>query len=302
MKAARIHSFGSSQSLQLEDTPRPDLQPGELLVAVRNAGVNPVDWKIREGNLPRAVALPFTSGQDFAGRVLEAPADASAFVPGARVYGFARGSYAEFAAARTDEIALLPDSLPFETAAALPTPGLTAWQILHAAGLSAGQSVLIHGAGGSVGSLAVQMARRLGARVAATALASDIAWVASLGADPVINNAQQRFEEVESELDVVIDLVGGELQRRSCDALRRGGVLASTVGIEDASAAARRGVRAIAFVMRRNAADLATLARLAAAGELRVRIAQVLPFPQARQAQDLSQHGDAHGKVLLRVA
>ncbi|MGH9355774.1 MAG: NADP-dependent oxidoreductase, partial [Terriglobia bacterium] len=232
MKAARIHEFGDSQNLHLEDTPRPGPSAGELLVAVRSAGVNPVDWKIREGHLGRSSTLPFTAGQDFAGTVLEAGGDAGTFAPGDRVFGFAPGSYAEFAIARVNEVAHLPGELPFATAAALPTPGSTAIQILREAGVDAGSRVLIHGAGGSVGSLAVQLARRGGASVSATALGRDIAYVAELRADPAIDNGSQRFEDIVPEADVVIDLVGGDLQLRSYDLLRRGGVLASTVGIE----------------------------------------------------------------------
>lgn len=302
MKAARIHQFGDSQHLHLEDTPRPNPASGEVLVAVRAAGVNPVDWKIREGKVSRSFPLPITAGQDFAGTILEATSEAGALAPGERVYGFARGTYAEFAIAKVDEIAHLPESLPFETAAALPTPGSTAMQILREAGVAQGTRVLIHGAAGSVGSLAVQLARRQGATVAATALGRDVEYVAGLGADPVIDNQSKQFEGVVHDIDAVIDLVGGELQQRSYEVLRRGGVLASTVGIADAAAAERQGVRTIAFLMRRNAADLESLSQLAAGGALRVRIAQVLPFPEARRAQDLSQHGHAEGKVLLRVA
>lgn len=273
-----------------------------MLVAVRSAGVNPVDWKTREGRVSPSLSLPMTAGQDFAGTILEATNEARALAPGERVYGFARGTYAEFAIAKVDEIAHLPKNLPFETAAALPTPGSTAMQLLRAAGVAQGTHVLIHGAAGSVGSLAVQLARRQGAQVAATALGRDLEYVAGLGADPVIDNQSDRFESVVHDLDAVIDLVGGELQQRSYQVLRRGGVLASTVGIVDAAAAERLGVRTIAFLMRRQAADLVSLAQLAADGALRVRIAQVLPFPEARRAQDLSQHGHPEGKVLLRVA
>ncbi len=301
MKAARIHEFGDSQHLYLDDTPRPSPGSGEVLVEVRSAGVNPVDWKIREGKVSRSFSLPITAGQDFAGTILEATSETAAFKPGERVYGFALGTYAEFAIAKVDEIAHLPESLPFETAAALPTPGSTAMQILREAGVVEGSRVLIHGAAGGVGSLAVQLARRQGAQVAATTLGRDVAYVGGLGADPVIDNQSQRFESVVHALDAVIDLVGGELQERSYQVLRRGGVLASTVGIADAAAAERLGVRTLAFFMRRKAADLVRLAQLAAGGALRVRVAQVLPFPEARRAQDLSQHGHPDGKVLLRV-
>ncbi|MGH9467371.1 MAG: NADP-dependent oxidoreductase [Terriglobales bacterium] len=302
MKAARIHEFGPSDRLQVEDTPRPKPQEGELLVAVRSAGINPVDWKIREGKLGRMPQPPFTSGQDFAGTVLEVTGASGAYSPGERVFGFVRGAYAEFAVARPEEIARVPDGVAFETAAALPTPGCTAVQMLRAAGIHAGSRVLVQGAGGSVGSLAVQLARRAGAEVAATALGGDIGYVASLGADPVIDNAGERFEEMVRELDAVVDLIGGELQLRSLAVLRPGGVLVSSVGVPYADEAERREVRTVAFLMQRSAPDLINLAHMAEAGELRVRIARVLPFPEVREAQELSQHGHASGKIILRVA
>ncbi|MGH9394598.1 MAG: NADP-dependent oxidoreductase, partial [Terriglobales bacterium] len=204
-----------------------------------------------------------------------------------------------------ESIAPIPEGVSFEIAAALPTPGLTAAQMVERAALADGQRVLIHGAGGSVGSLAVQLAKATRAHVAATAQGADTEYVATLGADTVVDTQRQRFEDVVGELDAVLDLVGGELQRRSWKALRSGGVLVSSVGLDgsnEQAQAERRGVRAIAFFMQRSAHGLERLADLVAHDQLRVRIGKVLPFPQAREAQDLSQRGGAQGKILMRVA
>ncbi|MGH9413094.1 MAG: zinc-binding dehydrogenase, partial [Terriglobales bacterium] len=181
-------------------------------------------------------------------------------------------------------------------------PGLTALQIVRAAGVGEGKKVLIHGAAGSVGALVVQLALHKGAHVTATALGRDMDYLSQLGVQSAIDNQAERFESAVGPVDVIIDLVGGGLQRRSYAVLRRGGVLASSVGIEDAGAAESHGVRTVAFFMQRNAADLVEVAHMVATGALKLRIARVLPFAEARQAQDLSQHGHAAGKILLQVA
>jgi NADPH:quinone reductase-like Zn-dependent oxidoreductase len=302
MRVIRFHDFGPSERLQVEEAERPQPGPGQVLARIRAAGVNPVDWKLRQGLFPERARLPFVSGQDFAGTV-EAAGPGAEFRPGEAIFGFAEGTYAEFALAEAGAIARLPQTLSFETAAALPTAGLTALQMVEsAARVEPGQVVLIHGAGGAVGSLALQLARRRGARVYATALGADLGYVLELGADKAIDSRAQRFEDAVGKVDVVLDLVGGELQARSYGVLRPGGVLVSSVGLADPDAAARHQVRAVAFFMQRSARDLAAVGALAAGGALRVRLGRLLPFEQAREAQDLLQRGEAHGKVVLRVA
>lgn len=302
MRVIRFQEYGGSDRLEMGEMPRPEPGAGQVLARVRSAGVNPVDWKVREGRMGERARLPQIAGQDFAGTVEEPGAGAN-FRRGEAVFGFAEGAYAEFALAQADAIARMPQGLSFETAAALPTPGLTALQMVNeAARAGSGPTVLIHGAGGAVGSLAVQLAVRRGARVYATALGDDIGYVASLGAAKVMDGTTQRFEDVVGEVEAVLDLVGGEVQARSYRVLAPGGVLVSSVGIGDPDAAARHGVRAIAFFLQRSAKDLAAIAALAAGGQLRVRLGRLLPFEQAREAQDLVQRGEVHGKVVLRVA
>lgn len=308
MRAIRIHAYGGPDQLHLEDATPPRPAVGEVLVQVRCAGVNPVDWKIRAGYLKsRQPALfPLTIGQDFSGDVVESNDENGPYQPGTRVLGFASGAYAELVTAAAAQLAPLPETLSYEVAAALPTPGVTAYQIInHAAQLSAGQRVLIHGGAGAVGSIAVQLAHRLGAHVAATAANDvDVRFLQELDVETAINSRTERFEERVQPVDAVIDLVGGELQRRSLAVLKTGGVLVSSVGIDPGIAAdtARLHINTVPFLMVRSGADLAELAAIAGRGALRVRIAEVLPFEQARQAQEIGEQGQAHGKVMLRVA
>lgn len=304
MKAIRIHEFGGSGQLRVEEVAQPAPGAGEVLVRVARAGVNPVDWKIREGALGRrgAESLPATLGQDFAGEIAAA-GDEGRFRPGQRVFGFARsGAYAEFALAAEEEIAPVPDVLSLEIAAALPTPGLTAYQIVQeAVAPRREQTVLVAGAAGAVGALALQLLRHRGAYVTAADRPGERGYLMELGARQAIDAESADFERETGTVDAAIDLVGGEVQRRCLRVVRRGGVLASTVGIgeRERGEAERLGVRAIAFYMRRSAGDLASVGELAAQGVLRPRIARVLPLDQARAAQELSQQGEAHGKLLL---
>jgi len=305
MKAIRIHGYGSSDVLQFEDVSRPQADPDEVLVKTYDAGLNPVDWKIREGFLkdssPRT--FPFTAGQDFAGEVVETGERVAQFTGGDAVFGFAKGAYAEYAAARADEIALKPKSIDFVTAAAIPTAGLTAWQaIVDAARISQGQSVLIHGAAGGVGSFAVQIAKWKGARLIATASRTDIPYLKELGADEVIDYKAERFEAKTRDLDAVIDLVGGETLARSYGLLKKGGVVVTTLGYIDESKLQQNGLKGVALFMKRDGMELAELGKLVEQGIVTPRIDQVLPISEAKKAQEMSQSGKAHGKIVLRVA
>lgn len=313
MRAVRMHDFGGTEVLGVEDMPQPQPGPGEVLVQVSDIGINPVDWKIRAGRLRERVQLPMTPGQDISGAVtaLGAPEALKRgqrehrFRPGDRVFGIAHGAYAEYALAQAGRLALAPDGLDLETAAALPTPGLTALQMVERAGLRAGEAVLVHGAGGSVGSLLVQIAKAIGAEVVATVLTADVEYVGSLGVSTVVDSSRERFEQRLSHVNAVLDTVGGDLQRRSWRLLQPGGILVSSVGLDggiEQLAAERRGVRAVSFWMQPAARGLDQLADLVVQDQLRVRIGRVLPFPQAQEAQSAVERHEVHGKVLMRVA
>jgi len=177
MKAVRIHQYGDAGTLKLEEIPRLSIAADQILIRVRDAGVNTIDWKIRQGYLNQVMpaSFPMTIGQDFAGEVVESGKDSTEFAAGDRVFGFAQGSYAEYAAAPASTVAAIPNSIDFATAAALPTAGSTALQIVRdVVDAKAGMTILIHGAAGGVGSYASQIARNLGARVIGTASGADI--------------------------------------------------------------------------------------------------------------------------------
>jgi NADPH:quinone reductase-like Zn-dependent oxidoreductase len=305
MKAIRIRQYGGSNTLQLEEVPHLSISEDQILVRIHDAGVNPVDWKIREGYLKevRPARFPLTIGQDFAGEVAEVGKAIEQFAIGDRVFGFAEGSYADYATASPSGVSRMPDGIPFVTAAALPTAGSTALQIVRdAVGARPGMSVLIHGAAGGVGSFASQLAKNMGARVIGTATNEDIQYLQSIGIDEVIDYRRERFEDRGLKVDAVVDLVGGETLTRSYSVVKSGGLLATTVQPVDESAATRAGIRAILIVMKRNATDLAQLAAWVEKGVLRPRLAQTVSLEEAKTAQELMQSGKTHGKVILKVA
>jgi NADPH:quinone reductase-like Zn-dependent oxidoreductase len=305
MKAARIHAYGNSDQIRIEDVPRPAVGPGDVLVRVRAAGVNPVDWKIREGYLKSVLALsfPYALGQDFAGEIVECGPDVAGFKTGDAVFGFASGTYGEFVSARVGTIAQKPRTIDFNSAAAVPTPGLTAYEVINdVARLGKDQTVLIHGGAGAVGSLAVQFARMKEARVVATASQEDGPEVMQLGAHAVIDYKNERFENRVKDVDVVVDLVGGETLARSYAVVKPGGIIVSLVLPPDEKKLQERQIRGRYFRMERDGLRLGKLADLIDRGMLKVRIKHLLPLLAAKEAQDLTQSGQAHGKVVLHLA
>jgi len=304
MKAIRIHEYGDADTLKFEEAPSPLMGDEQLLVRVRDAGVNPIDWKIRQGFRKDVPAqFPLTIGQDFAGEVVAVGKLATKFATGERVFGFARGAYAEYVAAPAATAAKMPASMDFATAAALPTAGLTALQIIRdVVNAKPGTTGLIHGAAGGVGSYATQIAIARQGRVIGTATGADIDYLKSLGVAEVIDYTRERFEDKASGVDAVVDLVGGDTLARSYAVVKPGGVLVTTVGVIDEAAAKRAGIRAIHVVMKKNGADLAELAQLVEKGAVKPRVGQTMPLNEAKEAQELSETGKTHGKVILKVA
>ena len=304
-KAVRIHSFGGPDVLRLEEMPRPEPNPHEVLVQIQAAGVNPVDWKIREGRLGK-IPLPSVMGSDFSGVVEAVGPGVGEFRVGETVFGTVSdqsGSYAEFALAPVTQVTEKPPGLDHVQAAALPVAGLTAWQALFdAGGLRGGQKVLIHAAAGGVGAFAVQFARWKGAYIIGTGSVRHMDFIRQLGADEIVDYRSQRFEEVVHDADLVLDTIGGETQQRSWGVLKKGGVLVSTVQPPSEATAAAHNVRAIFLrcdLTRRD--ELAQIADLVVRGQVRVHIEAVLPLNEARKAQELSQNGHAQGKIVLRA-
>jgi NADPH:quinone reductase-like Zn-dependent oxidoreductase len=303
MKAERIHTFGGPDVLELDEVPCPQPGPGEVLVRVHAAGVNPVDWKIREGYM--RAPLPSIMGSDFSGIVAEVGPGVHGFLVGDAVFGEVAeesGSYAEYAVAPVSQIAKRPEGIDDIQAAALPVASLTAWQALFDSGkLEPGQTVLIHAASGGVGSFAVQFAKWKGARVIGTTSAMHIDQVRQLGADQIIDYRATRFEDAVHEVDLVLDTIGGETQDRSWRVLKPGGLLVSVVQPPDQQKAIAHGVRGAFLISQARGDELDRIAELVASGRIKVVVQAVLPFDQARRAQELSQSGHAGGKIVLRL-
>jgi NADPH:quinone reductase-like Zn-dependent oxidoreductase len=305
MKAVRFHATGGPEVLVYEDAPVPVPGPGELLVRVHAAGVNPVDWKLRSGARP--TALPGIPGFDVSGVVVASGGGTGRFHTGDAVFAHLAvprgGGYAQYAVVRDEEACLRPASLDDVQAAAVPLASLTAWQALReAADLRPGQTVLIHGAAGGVGSFAVQIAKAMGATVIGTASAHNLAFLSALGADRTVDYGRERFEDLVQGVDVVLDLVGGETLERSYAVVRPGGILVTVAGQPSAEAARQRGIRAVAIRVRPDGADLARIAALIDAGKIRPAVSEVLPLAEARRAQEASQGRHTRGKLVLRVA
>jgi len=304
MKVVRIAHYGGSEQLKYEEAALPGIGPAYVRAKVRYAGVNPVDWKIREGQMKqvRPASFPLTLGQDFAGEILSVGSDSGPFRTGERVFGFGEGTYAEFTAAPIRLIAAIPENVGSAVAAALPTPGVTALQAIRdCVQPKPGSRILIQGAAGSVGSLATQIAKHLGAQVIGTAAGGDVEYLRSLGQVQVVDYKRERFETV-GQVDAVLDLIGGETATRSFALVKRGGVIVSTVGAANAALAAQAGIRAVNLVSKGSAADLSELAAFVKSGDVKPRMGEVFPLEQAREAQDASQSGRATGKILLEVA
>lgn len=302
MKAVQIHGFGGPDMLVYEEVPKPPPAANEVFVRVTAAGVNPVDWKIREGLMgPRM--FPCVMGVDFSGIVEGLGSATSDFRVGDEVFGRAiSGSYAEFALARVDQIARKPANLPHVQAAALPVAATTAWQALFDVGhLEANQTVFIHAAAGGVGAFAVQLAKWKKAYVIGTASAENAEFVESLGADEVIDYRSVKFEEATANVDLVFDTIGGETQRRSWGLLKRGGMLVSIVQPPSEEIAESHGVRCAFLVSRAEREQLAQIADLVVHGVVRVQVEKTLPLAEARRAQELSQAGHTRGKMVLFV-
>lgn len=304
MRAMRVGRFGGPEALALERVPKPAPGPGEILVRVDASAVNPIDWKLREGFF-KDLPLPFTPGGDFCGTVEALGEGARRFQKGDAVYGVAKdsvGADADFVTVPESHAALKPRTLETVEAASVPLVAMTAWQGLFTHGrLTGGQTVLILGASGGVGSMAVQLAKLAGARVLGTASPENADRVRRLGCDQVIDYKSERIEDVARGVDLCLDLVGGGLQKRAFSCVKRGGRLVSTVEPPDEKAAAERGVSAGFFMMKPDAEQLRELAAKIEAGDLVVEVAKVLPLEQAAQAEELNRKQQVDGKIVLRV-
>lgn len=312
MQAVVQHRLGGSEVLAVETVPRPVPLPTEVLVRVHAAGVNPVDWKTREGHGMAGVLgePPFVVGWDVAGVVEEVGFGVTTLAVGDRVYGMpwfprAAGAYAEYVTAPARQFTHAPTSLSDAQAAAVPLAALTAWQVLvDTLHVQPGHRVLITAGAGGVGHFAVQFARHLGAHVVATASAANHEWLRELGADEVVDYHDAGYETRIKDIDAIVELVGGDEGPRLVTGLRPGGTIAAVPGgVSEELAAAVADVdgHATAFLVEPDAAALARIAELIDAGEVRVEVARTFPLEEAGRAHELGETNRTRGKIVLTL-
>ena len=307
MNAVRIHEFGGPDVLQLEDAPIPEPNAGQILIKVHAAGVNPVDGKIRTGKFKRfRPRLPAILGRDFSGVIVRLGEDVTDWKIGDEVFGmldYTRGAYAEYCVALPSEIVRKSLQLDHLRAGCVGVAGQTAWQALFRCGeLQTGQRVLIHGAAGGVGHFAVQLATAHGAEVIATVSPEDVEWVSELGAVETIDYKSQRFEEVVYDIELVVDLIGGETTQRSWQVLRPGGILVSTLGSPATPATAPVGTRGREVIVECQPIQMERIASQAVARQLRIEIDHIYPLANADQAHEYLEQDHARGKTVLSIA
>jgi NADPH:quinone reductase-like Zn-dependent oxidoreductase len=309
MKAVRFHDFGDVSVLKYEEAPRPIPGNGEVLVRVHAAGVNPIDSMVRAGYLRSMIphSLPLIPGWDLSGTVEQLGAGVKHFSVGDGVYGqldvTRNGAYAEYVATAADRIGKKPGKLEHTGAAAVPVAAMAAWQGLFGAGaieLKAGQTLLIHGAAGGVGTFAVQLAKSRGARVIGTGSAGSESFLRELGVDQFIDYNKDPFERVIKEVDAVLDSIGGETQARSWGIIKRGGALASLVG-DRWTGTPEASIRKTAVFGALAAPQLGQITRLIDEGLVKPVISQILPLSEARKAHEMIEGRHTHGKIILRV-
>jgi NADPH:quinone reductase-like Zn-dependent oxidoreductase len=308
MKAVRIRDYGGVDVLTYESAPKPTPGDGDLLVRVHAAGVNPVDDKVRDGMFAAFLKspMPLILGWDVAGVVESTGKNVTRFKTGDAIFAYMDvklpGAYAEYAIVRESEACAKPASLTFVEAAAVPLAATTAWQALvDTAKLEKGQTVLIHGAAGGVGTFAVQIAKARGARVIGTASANSVHFLRDLGVDEAIDYSATRFEDVVKDVDVVLDPIGGDTQTRSFGVLKKGGILVSIVQAPDQAVAKEKGVRATIFLAHPDSEELAEIAKLIEAGKVKPIVSRVYPLEDARKAHEQIRTHHTRGKLVLAV-
>jgi len=311
MKALQMKQYGGIETLELnQNAPKPSARKGQVLVEVHAASINPIDWKIRAGYLKEMVPLtmPATLGGDFFGVVAGVGKSVSDLKVGDRVYGYGSalsggsGSFAEFVSALVSTVAPAPQKANPVQAAALPLVGASALQAIQDhIKLHRGQKILIHGGGGGIGSVAIQLAKSIGAYVATTGSAADRDYVKELGADEMIDYKKEAFEERLKGFDAVFDTVGGETTAKSFRVIKKGGTLVSMLGQPDPALAQKAGVTAIGQSTHVTTEILKRLAQLIDSGAIKIHVDKVFPFEKAKEAFERLEGGHARGKVVLEI-
>lgn len=309
MKAIQFKKFGAPEVLEYVELPMPAIADDALLIQIEAAGVNPIDMKTRNGTsgVAKKISLPSGLGLDVTGKVLQIGKNITDYKIGDRVFGklndFKPRAYAEYCVVKSNDIILKPHQLDIITAAALPVAGLTAWQTLHQYGkLQPGERVLIHAAAGGVGHLAVQIAKRMGAEVFATATQKKHQFLTDLGADHCIDYSKVPFEQVMHDIDLVIDLVGGETGLRSFNVLKKNGrMITVPTNTRDATIqqAQSLGIKISGMLAEMNAKDLTDLANLIISGDLKIQIARTFPLKDVVLAHQMLESARTQGKIVL---
>jgi len=332
MKAFIVDRYGKKDGVRIGVMPEPELRPDDVLVQIHAASINPVDFKIRDGQLKVVLPyrVPFILGNDLAGVVVRVGSRVRHFKPGDEIYARAdkdrMGTFAESISIKEDAVAIKPRTLTMEEAASIPLVGLTAWQaLIEKANLKRGQKILIHAGSGGVGTFAIQLAKHLGATVATTTSTANVDWVKRLGADIVIDYKKEDFETILRDYDVVLDTLGGEALEKSLRVLKPGGRLISIAGPPDPDFAEeyglawilRQGIRFLSYRIRKSAkrhhvsysflfmrpsgGQLREIAALIDSGSIRPVVDRVFPFESTKEALAYVETGRAKGKVVIKV-
>lgn len=307
MKAVVVHEYGGPEMLKYEDAPVPEPKENELLVRAIAGGINPADPLVVSGKYAKEFGthLPLIPGYDVAGVVEKTGAKVTRFKVGDAVYGYALfgGGWAEYAVLSENEAALKPNSTSFTEAAAVPLAALTAWQALvDIANLSAGQTILIHGGSGGVGSFAVQIAKAHGAKVIATASTQNQDFLRQLGADVTIDYTKQKFEEIAQNVDCVLDPVGKETLARSYAVVKKGGIILTLVSRPDQEQLKKYGIRGAAIWVKPNSAELAEITKLIEAKKIKPIVTETLPLTEAVKGFEQAETHHTRGKLVFKIA
>src|SRR5438477_8862375 len=306
MKAIVAHQYGAPEVLKFEEVSRPEPKENEALVRVIASAVNPADPLTLSGKYAKEFGthLPLIPGYDIAGVVEKTGANVTKLKVGDAVYGYPTfgGGWAQYVTVKEWEVATKPKSLNFVEAAAVPMGALTAWQALvDVAKLHPGQTILIHGGSGGVGSFAVQIAKARGARVIATASTANQDLLKQLGADVVVDYTKTRFEDVAKDVDAVLDPVGKETLARSYAVVKKGGMVMCLVARPDPAELEKHGIRGVAIDVHPDREDLAEIAHLIDTGKMKPIVTQILPLNDAIRAQQQAATHYTRGKVVLRI-
>src|SRR5438552_4918952 len=309
MKAMVVHKFGGPEVMKYEDAQRPEPKDDEILVRVMAAAVNPVDSYVRQGMFAKRGMdnRPAIIGYDISGVVEKTGANAKKFKAGEKVYSYLSvmrgGGYAEFAIAKESETALKPKNINFEEAAAVPLAATTAWQsLVDEAKLNAGQTVLVHGGSGGVGSFAIQIAKARGAKVIATASTAHQDLLKQLQVDQAIDYTTTKFEDMVKDVDVVLNCVRAKALARSYGVVKKGGIIVSITDEPDQTECAKHGIRGSRLGAHPDANVLEELTKLIEAGKMKPIVSQTLPLADASKAHQQIETHHTLGKIVLKVA